>query len=99
MNIVTLNIQKIIALCQRYKVNRLFVFGSILTSRFRSDSDVDMLVDFKELPLEDYADNYLSLKSDLSLLLGREVDLLEDKGIRNPVLRNNIDRTKLLIYG
>lgn len=57
MNIVTLNIQKIIALCQRYKVNRLFVFGSILTSRFRSDSDVDMLVDFKELPLEDYADN------------------------------------------
>lgn len=46
MNIETLNIQKIFALCQRYKVNRLFVFGFILTPRFRSDSDVDMLVDF-----------------------------------------------------
>lgn len=99
MNIVTLNIQKIVALCQRYKVNRLFVFGSILTPRFRSDSDVDMLVDFKDLPLENYADNYLSLKSDLSVLLGREVDLLEERGIRNPILRDNIDRTKQLIYG
>lgn len=99
MNIVTLNIQKIIALCQRYKVNRLFVFGSILTPRFRNDSDVDMLVDFKDVPIEDYAGNYLSLKDDLSMLLGREVDLLEERGIRNPILRNNIDRTKQLIYG
>ena len=31
--------------------------------------------------------------------IGREVDLLEDKAIRNPILRRNIDNSKVLVYG
>ncbi len=99
MKLIELNLQKIFDLCRRYKVNKLFVFGSILTPRFNSNSDVDMVVNFQDIPLEDYADNYLNFKDALVQLLGREVDLLEETGIRNKVLQANIDRTKQLIYG
>ena len=99
MKLIENNSQKIIALCQKHKVGKLFVFGSILTDRFNEDSDVDMVVDFDKVTLEDYADNYFDLKFSLEDIFGREVDLLEDKAIRNPVLRRNIDNSKVLIYG
>lgn len=89
----------IVALCKQHKVNKLFAFGSVLTPRFNDKSDIDMVVDFKDVDLMEYADNYFSLKESLSRLLGREVDLLEDKAIRNPILRKNIDKSKRLIYG
>lgn len=75
------------------------VFGSILTEHFDEQSDIDILVSFDSIPLENYADNYLQLQVELQNLLGREVDLVEDKAIRNPVFRENIDRTKVQIYG
>lgn len=99
MKLIELNLQKIVALCRQHKVRKLFVFGSILTPRFGKDSDVDMLVDFEDVPPEDYVDNYFGLKDAMAALLGRSIDLLEDKGIRNSVLRSNIDRTKRLVYG
>lgn len=99
MKLIENNIQKIIALCKKHKVNKLFVFGSILTNRFNDESDVDLVVDFNKVNLEDYADNYFDFKFSLENLFGREVDLLEDKAIRNPILRKNIDNSKLLVYG
>ena len=99
MNIIDSNIDSISALCRSHNVNSLFVFGSVLTDRFNSDSDVDMLVSFKDISAYDYADNYLNLKESLSLLLRREIDLIEDAGIHNAVLRRNIDNTKKQIYG
>ena len=86
-------------LCKQHKVSKLFAFGSVLTNRFNDESDIDMVVDFKDIDLKDYVDNYFSLKEALSGAFGREIDLLEDKAIRNPVLRRNIDNSKLLIYG
>jgi predicted nucleotidyltransferase len=86
-------------LCEQYKVSKLFAFGSILTNRFNDKSDIDMVVDFKDIDLLDYVDNFFSFKDALSGVLGREIDLLEDKAIRNPVLRRNIDNSQLLIYG
>ena len=99
MKLIENNSQKIIALCQKHKVGKLFVFGSILTDRFNEESDVDMVVDFDKVTLEDYADNYFDLKFSLEDIFGREIDLLEDKAIRNPVLRRNIDNSKVLVYG
>jgi len=99
MNLIEINIQRIIDLCKKHKVNKLFVFGSILTGRFNDKSDIDFVVDFSKIDLADYVDNYFDLKDSLQKLLGRDIDLLEDKAINNPVLRRNIDRTKQLIYG
>jgi predicted nucleotidyltransferase len=58
-----------------------------------------MVVDFKiDDPLE-YSDNYFDLKFELEKILNRQIDLLESKAIRNPFLKENIDKTKVLIYG
>lgn len=99
MDIIDKNIDRIRTLCSKHKVNRLFVFGSILTNRFKKTSDIDFVVDFAGVDLYDYADNYFDFKKSLEILLKREVDLLEDKAIRNPYLRQSIDSSKQLIYG
>ncbi|WP_356806612.1 nucleotidyltransferase domain-containing protein, partial [Paramuribaculum intestinale] len=46
MKLIELNMDKIIALCKKYKVEKLWVFGSILTPRFNDQSDVDFSVTF-----------------------------------------------------
>jgi predicted nucleotidyltransferase len=99
MMIIEKNIDRIKALCSKHKVIKLFVFGSILTDKFKKSSDIDFLVDFDGVDLYDYADNYFDLKKSLETLLKREVDLLEEKAVRNPYLRQNIDSSKQLIYG
>lgn len=90
---------KITTLCEKHKVAKLFVFGSILTPRFKKSSDIDFLVDFTEIDLYNYADNYFGLKKSLENVLGRQIDLLEDKAVKNPYLRQSIDTSKRLIYG
>lgn len=99
MNIIDKYLDAIKALCHSHSVAQLSVFGSVLTNRFNDSSDIDFLVNFDAMPVEDYADNYLQLSMALSNLLGREVDLVEEKAIRNPVFRSNVDRTKVQIYG
>ena len=99
MDIIEKNRQSIHELCIKHKVGKLFVFGSVLTNNFRKDSDIDLIVDFKEVDLYDYADNYFDLKFSLENLFKREVDLLEDKAIKNPYLRETINSSKQLIYG
>ena len=99
MTIVDRNIDKISHLCKKYKVLKLFVFGSVMTDRFKPDSDIDFLVDFSGIELYDYADNYFDFKFSLEKLLNREIDLLEEKAVRNPFLRKSIDSSKKLVYG
>lgn len=97
--IITKSFDKIAALCERHSVVSLYVFGSVLTPGFNSDSDIDFLVHFNTANISDYVTNYFSLKHSLESELGRSVDLVEDKSIRNPVFRQNVDRTKVPLYG
>lgn len=100
MNIVLNQVQPNIAqICQKHGVRQLYAFGSVLTPYFNEDSDIDLLVDFNKEGITDYFTNYFDLKYALEALLGREVDLVEDNAIHNPVFRRNVDRTKSMIYG
>ncbi|MBP5190794.1 MAG: nucleotidyltransferase domain-containing protein [Bacteroidales bacterium] len=99
MSIIESNIGRIILLCKQYKVNSLSVFGSVLTDRFTDKSDIDMLVNFDTIPVEEYAENFFNFSDALNKLLGRDIDLVEDKAIRNPIFRENVNRTKVQIYG
>jgi len=99
MNLIESNIDNVRTLCKLHKVQRLFVFGSVLSDRFQKDSDIDLIVDFQGVDLYDYADNYFDFKESLEILFKREVDLLEDKAIKNPYLRHSIDSSKVLVYG
>ena len=99
MNPINSNIDKIRQLCVEHKVNRLFVFGSVLRDSFNLNSDIDLIVDFKAMDIYDYADNYFDLKDELEAIFNRPVDLLEEKAIRNPFFKKQIDSEKLLVYG
>jgi predicted nucleotidyltransferase len=90
--------REINSLCLQNKVKSLFVFGSVLNGRFTEDSDIDLVVDIDSSDPLEYAENYFNLKFALQDLFRRQIDLLENKAIKNPYIRQNIDRTKSLVY-
>ena len=87
------------ALCRQHHVQRLAAFGSVLTPAFGPDSDVDFVAAFEPMPVEDYADNYLSLKFALEQVLQRPVDLLEPQALRNPYFSAQVMATQQVIWG
>ena len=99
MNPLNSNALYISRLCKAYKVKTLYAFGSVLTDKFNSGSDIDLIVEFQPLDVLDYADNYFVLKFSLENILKRPIDLLKEKAIKNPYFRQNIDAQKQLIYG
>ena len=99
MNIVEENISGVFEICRLHRVKNMYMFGSILTENFSSDSDVDFLVNFDIVDLSQYFNNYIDFKEKLERLLNRSVDLVEEQTVTNPVLRRSIDRNKKLIYG
>jgi len=98
MKLIQDNIDSLKVLCLKHHVGRLFVFGSAATSSFRPDSDIDFLVSFKNIRLEDYADNYFDFKFSLEDLFKRDIDLLEEKALKNPYLIKSINSSKHLVY-
>jgi predicted nucleotidyltransferase len=99
MNILQKQKETIEKLCANHHVSKLYAFGSVLTDDFKSSSDIDLIVDFQEIELEEYADNYFDFKFSLQDILKRQIDLLEEKAIKNPFFRKSIDQRKQLIYG
>lgn len=88
------------ALCRRFHVRRLDLFGSAVTSRFDSArSDLDFLVSFEEpLPAGTYADAYFGLRAGLEDLFGRTIDLVTEPALQNPYLRRRIEAQKQKLY-
>ena len=90
---------ELVAACRRSGVRRLELFGSAAVGGFRAaESDIDLLVEFEPLPGPGYADHYFGLLESLESLFARPVDLVVASAIRNPYLRESIDRTKTLLY-
>ncbi len=101
MKLIEMNLDRIATLCRKYKVKKLWVFGSILTDRFNDSSDIDFSVSFdkKNIQLLDYADNYLDFLDELKGLFSRDVDLITEESVSNPYFQNELNSTKQLIYG
>ena len=99
MNRLESHIPEIFQLCENHKVKSLYAFGSVLTDKFHKDSDIDFVVDFQPLDVLDYADNYFDLKFSLEKILKRRIDLLEEKAIKNPYFRQNLNQQRQLVYG
>jgi predicted nucleotidyltransferase len=98
MKLIQQNIKPINALCQKHNVKELYAFGSVTRNDFTKKSDVDLLVEFKRMPVLDYADNYFDLILGLEKIFKRKVDLLTQKSLRNPVLISILNATKQKVY-
>ena len=91
-------IDEINRLCVNHKVRQLFAFGSVLNTEFSKDSDIDLVVDFNSSDPIEYAENYFGLKFALEDLLKRQIDLLEQRAIKNKYLALSINNSKKLLY-
>ena len=86
-------------LCGRHHVLRLALFGSAATGDHRPGaSDFDFVVEFPPLPAGAYADSYFGLLEDLERLLGGPVELVVGSAIKNPYLRQSVEKTSALLY-
>jgi hypothetical protein len=87
-------------LCHRFRVHRLEVFGSAARgSDFDAkDSDTDFLVEFIPSAAGPSLTDFFGLQAELTRILGRPVDLVEVRAIRNPYIRASIDRSRELVY-
>ncbi|MBK9509704.1 MAG: nucleotidyltransferase domain-containing protein [Cytophagaceae bacterium] len=99
MKIEKIKIDQIQELCRTNKVKTLFAFGSVTRDDFNENSDIDLVVDFDENDPFNYTDLYFNLKNNLEKILKRNVDLLEDRAIKNRLFRQQLDNTKVKIYG
>jgi uncharacterized protein len=87
----------LIQFCHRWKIVELALFGSILRKDFRQDSDVDVLVSFEpDAPWGLF--ELVQMKDELAEIFGREVDLVEKEGLRNPYRIKTILNSRQVIY-
>jgi uncharacterized protein len=90
---------RLAAFCQHWKVTKLSLFGSILRDDFRPDSDVDILVTFA--PDHTWGLEFIQMREELEILLGRSVDLLTHQSIirsRNPLRSQEILNSAEVVY-
>lgn len=99
MKITENNLKRIKSLCEKYKVKSFSAFGSVTREDFQDDSDIDFVVDFDEKDPLKYTDLYFQLKENLENLLKRQIDLVEERGIKNQFFKKELAETKILIYG
>ena len=92
------NLDTIKKLCEAYRVQTLFAFGSVCSDKFNAQSDIDLLISFKPMDYSDYADSYLNIADELEDVFNRPVDLLTENSLQNPYFIESINKSKTMIY-
>lgn len=85
------------ALCERWKIAQMGLIGSALRDDFREDSDVDVVLTFDADAAWDLFD-IVQLREELMAMFGRDVDIIEEKAVRNPYMKAAIRKTKRVVY-
>jgi predicted nucleotidyltransferase len=82
-------------LARRYHVREFAVFGSVLRDDFRTDSDIDVLVEYEAEALIGLFDHF-KLAEELEQLLGRRVDLVSKSALHRLISKNVLDSRRVL---
>jgi predicted nucleotidyltransferase len=86
-------------LCRKHHVCRLELFGSAASGKFyNADSDIDFLVEFEQFKRGEYTDHYFGLYEDLESLLGRKIDLVVTRAVKNPYFLEKLEQSRELLY-
>ena len=97
--IVATRLKELEALCRRFRVRRLDLFGSATGSQFDpARSDLDFLLEYLPSAKELYPDVYFDLKDELERLFGRNVDSVMVTAIRNPYFLEEVEETRVQLY-
>jgi len=93
---ISMKLPEIAAICRRFEVKELSLFGSAAGPSFRQDSDVDFLVEFlpgTQIGLIQFG----LLQQELKTLLGRKVDLVLKSGLK-PFIRESVLESSEPVY-
>lgn len=86
-------------LCKALQIDRLYAFGSVVSSNFTLDSDIDFLISFSnKLSIEEYTNNYFTLHYKLRELFKRDVDIVTERSLSNPYFIESVNESKVLLY-
>jgi predicted nucleotidyltransferase len=101
MQSIILDINIIVSLLEKHKIKDAYLFGSVLNDKFNEEkSDVDFLVNFVDGidPLEK-GELLWNLRFSLEDNLRRPVDLITETSLKNPYFIEEVNKTKVKIYG
>lgn len=84
------------AVCARYGVTELSVFGSAARGELREDSDIDLLVEF-DVDRKVTLFTLFDLQAELAALLGRTVDVVPKRGLK-PLIRERVITEARVLY-
>ena len=96
-NGIFFTIDDIVSICKKYRITELSIFGSSIRDDFTQESDVDILVSFDRNSGINLFD-IIELEREFSIMLGREVDIVEKESLKNPIRKNKILSTREIIY-
>ena len=83
--------------CKRHGIERLALFGSIVGDGFGPGSDIDVLAPLDRSRKPSLYD-LVRIRDDLQARFDRRVDVIDEKGLRNPFRRAHIMRTRRVLY-
>jgi predicted nucleotidyltransferase len=92
---IDLPLEALAALCQRYSVHELAVFGSTRRGDFGPRSDIDLLVEFEPDALIGFM-ALSRMQRELTALLGRRVDLVPKAGLKALIRQHVLDEVEVL---
>ena len=85
---------------KNHSLTKVYLFGSSLTENYNENSDLDFLLNFEEnLDYKKRGELIWSLHDKLKDLFNREIDLVNEKYLKNPYLIDEIKNTRKIIYG
>jgi len=83
--------------CRRFQVEQLEIFGSAAEGAAQV-RDYDFLVRFTHEAKGRLLKNYLGLAETLERILGRPIDLITERSLRNPYLKAAVNRQRKTVY-
>ena len=86
----------IVRFCTTYHINKLSLFGSVLTDEFKNTSDVDFLVQFDKDNIPTLID-MAHMESELTKIVGRKADLRTAEDL-SPYFRDQVIHQAHLLY-
>jgi len=86
---------EIVEICRRYDVKELAVFGSAARGEMRPDSDIDLLVDFLPEARVSLL-RHAAAERELTALLGRKVDLVSKRALKDAVRDEVLPRARII---
>lgn len=94
---LSISAEELSIFCQNWKINELALFGSVLRSDFRDDSDIDVLISFDADTSWSLLD-WVTMREQLQGIFCRDVDMADKQGLKNPYRRYEILKSCQVIY-